>query len=686
MFNSGHGGTGGSACTPKSCVSQGFACGVWSDGCGSTVDCGTCPAGQTCSAAKPGVCGVPCTPQTCVAQGFDCGIWSDGCGSSLDCGTCPAGQTCGGGTSPKSGTCGCTPKSCVQQGFACGTQTDGCGNLINCGACATGQACNAGACAGSCNPQSCVQQHFNCGTATDTCGNPLDCGTCPTGQTCNANVCGCVPKTCAQQGFDCGAATDGCGSPIGCGTCPTGQTCGATSPNVCSMGCMPKSCAQQGFNCGAATDGCGSPIGCGTCPAGQTCGAITPNVCGNPGCTGLCLQQQTCPNGGTTSISGAVFAPNGTDPLPGVTVYVPNGGPAPTYGVQPITPGVSCGPCSKDVSGSPLVSTTTAVDGTFKLTNMPVGSNIPIVLQIGRWRRQMVIPTVTACVDNPQPTAGPAQLRLPKTQSEGAIPLMAFVTGSADALECELRKIGIADTEFTDPTVTGRVRFYLGAGSAASGGATISASTPPETMLWGTQAAINAYDMVFFACQGAEYAKSLAQQQVLIDYANAGGRLFATHFSYVWLYDDPPFSMTASWAINGVMPGNQTGYVDMSFPRGMNLAQWLQVVGATTTLGQVPLTTLRHDFTGVVAPSLRWLTINDATAGTVPVQYTFDTPIGVQPASQCGRVLYNDYHIETAAAGPMGVTFPAECTAGAMTPEEKLVEYAIFDLGGCVGP
>ena len=41
-------------------------------------------------------------------------------------------------------------------------------------------------------------------------------------------------------------------------------------------------------------------------------------------CTGLCQQQVSCPAGKTTSLSGTVYAPNGTDPLPNVTVYIPN--------------------------------------------------------------------------------------------------------------------------------------------------------------------------------------------------------------------------------------------------------------------------------------------------------------------------------------------------------------------------
>ena len=39
----------------------------------------------------------------------------------------------------------------------------------------------------------------------------------------------------------------------------------------------------------------------------------------------------------------------------------------------------------------------------------------------------------------------------------------------------------------------------------------------------------------------------------------------------------------------------------MTFPRGLALAQWLQALGSTNTLGQVEIGTLRHDFLGVVA-------------------------------------------------------------------------------------
>jgi hypothetical protein len=80
-------------------------CGMAPDGCGNTLNCGTCPPGQTCGLFGPGTCGSPdCVPQTCAQQGLDCGPTGDGCGDVLQCGTCPMGMTCGGGGKP--GVCG----------------------------------------------------------------------------------------------------------------------------------------------------------------------------------------------------------------------------------------------------------------------------------------------------------------------------------------------------------------------------------------------------------------------------------------------------------------------------------------------------------------------------------------------------------------------------------------------------
>ena len=86
------------------------------------------------------------------------------------------------------------------------------------------------------------------------------------------------------------------------------------------------------------------------------------------------------------------------------------------------------------------------------------------------------------------------------------------------------------------------------------------------------------------------------------------------------------------------------------------------------------------------------MNIDDPNIGNVPMHYTFNTPVGAPPANQCGRVLFDDFHVEAVTTGHRqrraddGVDFPTECTGGAMTPQEKLLEFMIFDLGSCVTP
>ena len=71
----------------------------------------------------------------------------------------------------------------------------------------------------------------------------------------------------------------------------------------------------------------------------------------------------------------------------------------------------------------------------------------------------------------------------------------------------------------------------------------------------------------------------------------------------------------------------------------------------------------------------------------IPIHYTFDTPFNQSPS--CGRVVYSDFHVESqqTSADYSTFTFPNECpggATGAMTTQEKLLEFMIFDLTSCV--
>jgi hypothetical protein len=189
-------------CVPGTCDrSGGRYCGTIGDGCGGILECGGCPMGQMCGAAgTANVCAPAdpnCVPKTCDQVGGKyCGLVGDGCGKPLDCGDCPAGETCSAVTPNVCGKAGpCTPLTCSQAGGKyCGVIGDGCGKMIDCGGCDGGLTCGGdgvqGVCGGplpGCTAGTCdVAAGRFCGRIGDGCGRRLDCGECPAGQSASA--------------------------------------------------------------------------------------------------------------------------------------------------------------------------------------------------------------------------------------------------------------------------------------------------------------------------------------------------------------------------------------------------------------------------------------------------------------------------------------------------------------------
>ncbi len=401
----------------------------------------------------------------------------------------------------------------------------------------------------------------------------------------------------------------------------------------------------------------------------------------------------------TTTISGTVYDPrtlaNGGLPLPGVLVY------ATTGTVAPLTPGVQCLTSATSTPPTPGVvsDTNTAVDGTFTLTNVPANATYTVVIQAGKWRRQFTETVGTTALTG-------IELDMPANHTQGDIPLIAISTGGVDGMECVIRDMGIADTEFTDDNGTvnpgGRIHLYQGSGTpSASGGAVINASTPSQTALMTSATTMNAYDVLMFPCQGGPDGQATpAGATNLLNYANSGGRVFGTHYSYVWLDPGTPFDSdfppVVDWNHNLTYPFPDPGpaTINTGFSDGAALAQWLLDAGASTTYGQVELSTLRNDITSVIPPTQSWATENSDDA---IMQITFNTPVGAPAANQCGRVLYNEYHVVDLENLPKGNdtgdVYPSECPGSAlppggnkMTPQEEMLEYALFDLSSFVTP
>jgi hypothetical protein len=784
-------------CVPKTCADYpGGTCGPQSDGCGGvTAACGTndaglvCPIGQFCGGGGPNVCGTGtsdagdggiCTPKTCADYPTGtCGPQSDGCGNvTASCTTCVNPQYCGGGSTPN--TCGgnnglgpdggpivppCPKKTCADlPAGTCGVQGDGCGGTI--GPCTT-----------------CVAPSFCGGGGASLCGGDAGAGSGGT----DGGVASCSPKTCSDYATGtCGQQSDGCGGlTANCGTCNNPQFCGGGGPGKCggnnglspdgSVGssCVPATCGNK--NCGQASDGCGGILSCGGtapswgCTAPQACGAGgQANVCGsNIACTGLCTQQVACDGGALTTLKGTVVAgtiatylcaaqttqagcqagagctwANGAcsgsaygDPVPNVLVYVPNGAVAAFTPRAMETQSQQCSTCGADVTGNPLVLTKTAYDGTFTLSNVPVGGSIPIVIQLGRWRRQFTVNVATPCGVNTANAAGMAAgfLRMPRTQAEGDIPLTAISTGDVDAMECVLLKMGIDTTEFTINSTTtpknGRVHMYQGNGAVSSLG-----GTPSEAALMGTTTAngtYNDYDQVILPCWGVDpttngsaNAKTAAALANLVTYGTNGGHFFATHFSYAWLYNNNPYSTTAQWNVNhntGI--NSMTGVVSQTVPPTTPLTnpgvfvEWLNYIHALANFTAAPpppnpadvtIANARHDVDNVLLQSVDWIDGTDPSdQSQMLLHYTFDTPVG--SAAQCGHSIFSDFHVSNSATGTGGCARNSACSSGTcaggncaaaqfpsqanlatycgqrpMTAQEKILEYMIWDLASCV--
>lgn len=418
-------------------------------------------------------------------------------------------------------------------------------------------------------------------------------------------------------------------------------------------------------------------------------------------CTNLCLQQKKCSGlNATTSISGTVLDPAGKVPLYNVLVYVPNSKPG------PITSGATCDRCGS-VSGDPLVTTLTGVDGKFKLENVPVGKDIPLVVQIGKWRRQIVIPSVAECVDTALETE---QVRMPRRKSEGDIPQIALTTGGADVMECWLRKVGLADEEFTVGTGNGKVHFYAGVGdgvttsfNGGNGGQNFSAAKD----FWSSEANLKKYDIVILSCEGitSPATKPAAALDAMKAYANAGGRIFASHWHRYWFNtaagpnNEPPgpvpspFEAVADWRDRGEPSDPSFGTLNTGFPKGQAMHDWLAqpAVGALCPLpgnqckggndGLLRIEQARHNVDSVDPDkATSWITI--PSGGRTAHEYiSFNTPIPAADDQKCGRVVYSDLHVTTADGhGP----WPNGCKTSDLTPQEKALEFMLFDLSSCI--
>lgn len=402
-------------------------------------------------------------------------------------------------------------------------------------------------------------------------------------------------------------------------------------------------------------------------------------------CTGAnCLNK--CPDGTMTTISGTVKMPNGIDPVPQATVYVP----------REVTefPGiVQCEVCSQlnDIS---IVSTETGVDGRFSLGPIPTaegqqpGFTSTVVAQIGRFRKLAEVTIDNPCGEN---NAGPNDLVLPaRNDGYDNIPNIAVATGDYDVMECVLHKIGIDYDAFD---------LY----NSLSFGSTPGAVDNFDALI-GDLNLMKTYNIIFLNCTGDTYESLLADPTLrgnIEDYVLSGGRLYVTDWSYDYVEQVEQFcsyidfepgadsNPTVPEEMNAATIGDD-GITTEAQVLDEDMAAWLRAIEAVTSqeiISDTGTVHIAHFLIGWVMQhevpandSVKvWLTGNvsgGSISGERPLTTTFDY-------NNCGRVLYTSYH--TRGRDGLGTEpFPTYCDSEPLSPQERVLEYLILHIADCI--
>jgi hypothetical protein len=430
--------------------------------------------------------------------------------------------------------------------------------------------------------------------------------------------------------------------------------------------------------------------------------APTSNAPCDPSDGGWSSCVDRCEGGTSALLTGKVYDPAGRNPVDRAVVYVPND---PQGRIPAITPGTNmCNPCAINptIPYDAVAASSTDESGTFTLAGVPTGENVPLVFQIGKWRREVTV-TTHSCAT----TAVPAELsRLPRNQAEGDIPQMALLTGACDRLGCFLRSVGLDASEFTGPDGGGRVHVYRGAGpgpNLSGGGGGIAgdcsgASGPCP--LWSTKQQLERYDKVFLGCECSENNQTKPDMTPIHDWLEEGGWVFAFHVEDTWFKNGPPdFQAVANW-VNGPAAGATGPFVvDTSLPKGISFERWLTGVGAVNPDGTLPFrpSDVSTSVSSVSSQAYRWVYDSSQSPEAVKL-LSFYAPIGgiaqvdggslndsgsQPPLRYCGKAVFSDIHVGSdgsASSAPV----PASCSGAALAPEDEALEFWLFDETMCL--
>ncbi|MBI2092760.1 MAG: hypothetical protein HYT75_07205 [Deltaproteobacteria bacterium] len=418
------------------------------------------------------------------------------------------------------------------------------------------------------------------------------------------------------------------------------------------------------------------------------------------------------------SLTGTVFAPNGTDPVAGATIYIPSSGS--TMVVK------NKAPAGKTVTGSDgtttcddppetaCAETCSLPDGTFTLDSTACPSTATTLKIV----KGSLAKTTTLDCSGTTCTLAAADTTFPSTTSAGA-PTMAVVTGEWDDIEDVLAKLGFGTLGSNGRLdISQPFQFTL-----IDGDDTLDDTEYNNfsELLDGT-IDMESFDIIFINCGAHDYEDSadLSDNDIQVrisEYMANGGKLYVTDRAYDYIEQifpaflkfygdsaDPNSagaidaaeygsgSITADAVVNdstmqnwlgevtvnastldATVPGNPTTEYDAGSDCSGS-GSYTQVTGALKTddtipigdfLGNWAMIDSAHSGSGALIPTL-WI---DSGSGSSADFGMDNRPLtaSVSYGSNGGKIAYSSYHTAH------------QCPTQGFWPQERILQYLIFE-------
>ena len=194
--------------------------------------------------------------------------------------------------------------------------------------------------------------------------------------------------------------------------------------------------------------------------------------------------------------------------------------------------------------------------------------------------------------------------------------------------------------------------------------------------------------------RGQTYAntKPQAALDALYNYTVKGGRVFASHWHRFWF--DPQddnnggakgttmFGDLGVWDDENNFPTPSRPRSTPPSRRARRCTIGLSNVAALSAGDTLEIDGAKKNLTSTNATNAQqWITYATPQA----VEYmSFNIPVGVPEDQQCGRAVYSDLHVSSGVGDQPGQAWPDGCKTTTLSPQEKALEFMLFDLSSCI--